>query len=77
MIRGVFNRMKTIVNNFAHLLIERNLTVTQVSEQTGISRTTLTQIYKRREKTVSRKVVAALCEFLGCGIDEFWKFRDI
>ena len=39
-----------INNNFSKLLGERLLKISKVSEETGISRTTLTNLYYRRNR---------------------------
>ena len=46
------------------LLAERKLTITQVSKDTGISRTTLTGIYYHKGKGIQLSTMNKLCNYL-------------
>lgn len=56
--------------NLAKLLEERNLKITKVSKDTGISRTTLTSLAKGHSKGFSYDVLDSLCYYLKVGIGE-------
>ncbi|WWU64683.1 helix-turn-helix transcriptional regulator [Clostridium baratii] len=64
-----------INNKFSILLGERLIKITEVSERTGISRTTLTNLYYKRSKSISFKVLNKLCEFFDCSVDELIEFK--
>ena len=57
-----------INNKFSRLLGERLLKISKVAEDTGISRTTLTNLYYRRNSAISFEVLDKLCKHLNCQI---------
>lgn len=50
--------------NLSILLAERGLTISQVSEDTGISRTTLTALAKNRNSGIQLETINTLCLYL-------------
>jgi len=63
--------MTSVINNkISATLAGRLLKISQVSRDTGISRTTLTNLYYRRSKAVSFDTLDKLCKYLHCGIDD-------
>lgn len=64
-----------INNRFSILLGERLIKITEVSNKTRISRTTLTNLYYRRSKGISFDVLNKLCEFFDCSVDEIIEFK--
>lgn len=68
------NRM--INNKFSAVLGGRLLKISKVAEDTGISRTTLTNLYYRRTEHISFDVLNKLCKYLGCGINDLFEFED-
>ena len=61
--------MTSVINNkISAALAGRLLKISQVSRDTGISRTTLTNLYYR--KAVSFDTLDKLCKSLHCGIDD-------
>ena len=63
-----------ISNKFSALLGGRLLKITKVSDDTGISRTTLTGLYYRRSKAISFDVLDRLCGYLGCSVGDIIEF---
>ena len=59
-----------IVDNFSRILGERLLRVTKVARDTGISRTTLTNIYYKKSRCISFDVLDKLCDYLNCGTSD-------
>lgn len=57
-------------NNLSAILGERLIKITQVSKDTGISRTTLTNLYYKRSKAISGDVLHKLCDYLGCTVGD-------
>ena len=57
-------------NKFSLLLTERSLSISEVSRGTGISRTTLTNLYHRRAAMISFDVLDRLCGYLGCRVGD-------
>lgn len=64
-----------IHNNFSRLVGERLLKISKISEDTGISRTTLTNLYYRRCNAISFEVLDKLCTYLKCGIEEIVEYK--
>ena len=51
-------------NNLSAILGRRRLKIKQVSDETGISRTTLTELYYCRSKGITFEVLFKLCDYL-------------
>lgn len=64
-----------INNKFSVLLGERLIKITEVSDRTGVSRTTLTNLYYKRSKSISFDVLNKLCEFFDCSIEDIIEFK--
>lgn len=52
------------------LLARRNLTLTDVYRDTGISRTALTPLKKNKAKGIHFSTLETLCEYLNCSVSE-------
>lgn len=65
-----------IVNKFSLLLAERLLKVSDVSRDTGISRTTLTALYYRRNAGIQFDTLNRLCEYFNCNIEEIIFYQE-
>lgn len=61
-----------IENKFKDILKCKNMRITQLSNLTGISRTTLTSLYYNRTEKLSLEVLDKLCEALNCGISDIF-----
>lgn len=67
-----------IKNQLAVLMAKRLEKITKVAKATGISRTTLTSIYYRREKYISYEVLEKLCDYFNCELSDFLtKEKDV
>lgn len=64
-----------INNNFSTVLGKKLLKITKVSKETGISRTTLTNLYYRRSTYVSFDVLDKLCTYLNCDVGELFEYE--
>lgn len=62
-----------VVNKFAAVLGERKLKISKVSRETGISRSTLTNLYYGRGSSVSYEVLSKLCAYLDCTVGDILK----
>ena len=65
-----------ITNKFKDLLDKRNINITELSNITGISRTTLTSLYYKRTEKLSLIVLDKICNVLGCTIEDIFEFSD-
>jgi putative transcriptional regulator len=57
-----------------HTLLRRKITATTLREATGIAPSTYTKINKG--DWVALKVIAQICEYLNCGIEDVVEFVD-
>ena len=64
-----------LIPNLSVLLAERRLTISKVSQDTGISRTTLTALASRGAKGVQFDTLNALCQYLKATPNELFIYR--
>lgn len=64
-----------ISNKFSAILGERLLKISKVAEDTGISRTTLTNLYYRKTKCINFETLDKLCGYLGCTIEDILEYH--
>lgn len=67
--------IKLIVNNFSAIIGKKLLKISKVSRDTGISRTTLTNLYYRRNECISLEVLDKLCRYLHCSVGELFEYE--
>lgn len=63
-----------ISNKFAELLKEKKVRIATISADTGLSRTTLTNLYYQRNIQISFDVLDRLCNYLECQIDDIIEY---
>lgn len=63
-------RSKNMKNNFRVILAKKRKTVADLSKDTGISKTTLTNLYYERTKNPDSQTLLKLSKALGVTIDE-------
>lgn len=59
-----------VTENFAVILAKKHLKISEVARRTGISRTTLTNLYYNKNGAISFYVLGKLCEFLDCSVGD-------
>ncbi|EMA6342215.1 helix-turn-helix transcriptional regulator [Bacillus cytotoxicus] len=57
-------------NNFNFILEKKKETISEISRKTGISRTTLTNLYYQRNKAISLDVLEKICIYLNCSVSD-------
>lgn len=67
--------MKKIHSNFATLLADKHLKVSNVARDTGISRTTLTKLYYGTGQAIAFATITKLCTYFNCGISELLELK--
>ncbi|QTB21549.1 helix-turn-helix transcriptional regulator [Lysinibacillus sphaericus] len=60
-------------NNFRVILAKKELTITEVSKVTGISRSTLNSLFYKRAKGIQFQTMVALCKFLNCEVGDLFE----
>lgn len=63
-------RSENMKNNFRVILAKKRKTVADLSKDTGISKTTLTNLYYERTKNPDSQTLLKLSKVLGVTIDE-------
>lgn len=63
--------------NLAVLLAERQIKITKVAKETGISRTTLTALSTGRPKGVQFETINTLCRYLGVTPADFFEYAPV
>ena len=63
-------------NNFRVILAKKRKTVADLSKDTGISKTTLTNLYYERTKNPDSQTLLKLSKFLGVTIDELLNVEE-
>lgn len=66
-----------IRNNLSLLLTERNLKITKVSNDTNISRTTLTALNQNDNKMIQMETINTLCKYLKVTPCDFFDYSPI
>lgn len=66
---------KILVNKFSAQLGARRLKITNVARATGISRTTLTNLYYDRNTTISLETLDKLCDYFNCSVNDLFEYR--
>ena len=62
--------MNPIKSNFSALLGAKRIRISDVSRNTGLSRTTLTTLYYGRGTAISYEVLGKLCRYLNCSVGD-------
>lgn len=60
-------------NNLRILMAKERINVSELSECTGISRSTISRIYNEKNKRIDLKVIEALCNYFNCSITELFE----
>ena len=63
-----------IKNNLSRVLGERLLKISDIHEATGISRSTLTEIYYRRNENVKLETLQKICDYLQIPLSELIEY---
>ncbi|WP_144349852.1 helix-turn-helix domain-containing protein [Sporomusa termitida] len=62
-----------INNNFSAILGKRLLKITKIANDTGVSRTTLTNLYYKKSTGISFDVLEKLCAYLNCDVGDLFE----
>lgn len=61
-------------NNISKIFGERLLSIAEVAEASGISRSTLTAIYYRKTKGIQFDTIEKLCDYLQMPMSELFEY---
>lgn len=65
-----------INDNLRILMAQRFLKLSQVAKETGISRSTLTNIYYSKNKMISLDTLDKLCKYFNCQITDILELEQ-
>ena len=57
--------------HLSRMMGEKKLKISDVAEQTGIHRNTITALYKETAQRIELDTIDKLCEFFECSVGEF------
>lgn len=62
--KNIYTGVKTMRNNFSEILGRQRKTISEISRNTGISRSALTKIYYEQSTSISFSTLKKLCDEL-------------
>lgn len=63
--------------HLARMMGERKMRIADVVRATGLSRATITLLYKETAQKVDLDAIEKLCSLFGCGIGEFFELQSL
>lgn len=63
-------------NNLSLLMGRERITANELHESTGISKTTIHNLYHEKTSFPDTKTVKKLCDYFNCTFDEFFKLEE-
>lgn len=63
-----------MINNFSSIIGGKLISITKISNDTGISRSTLTNLYYKRTHSVKFKTLMKLCDYLQVTLSELIEY---
>jgi putative transcriptional regulator len=64
-------------NNLRILMARDRLSIQEVHEKTGLSRTTISKLYNESSAKIGLDTIAALCKLFNCGVEDLLYLEDI
>lgn len=65
-----------ITNTVSKKMGERRKNITEVSRETGLSRTALTALYNETSTGITYGTLNSLCQYFGCGVGEILQYKE-
>jgi len=59
--------------HLARMMGERKMRISDVARETGLSRATVTLLYKETAQKVNLNAVEKICTLFNCGIEDFFE----
>lgn len=63
-----------ISNRLSRIMGDRLIKITKMSNDTGLSRTTITNLYYRRAKKIDLDTLNKICSYLNCQVSDILEF---
>jgi putative transcriptional regulator len=65
-----------VKNNLRILMAKHKMSIKDVHEKTGMSRTTISKLYNETSTTISFETIANLCTLFDCTVDDLLYLED-
>jgi putative transcriptional regulator len=62
--------------NLAVLAAKKGVRISTIARETGISRPTLTNLYKNSGRPVTSTILETLCDYFGCSVGELIEIAE-
>lgn len=63
-----------ISNKLSRIMGDRLIKITQMANDTGLSRTTITNLYYRRTAQIDLRTLNKICTYLQCGVSDILEY---
>ncbi len=63
-----------IKNHLSKLMGEKRITITEVAKSTGMSASTISNLYNEKVKRLDFDTLEKLCEFFNCNIEDIIEY---
>lgn len=71
----LYKEVTEMKNNFSKILGERLISISDVSRETGLSRTSLTTFYYQKSKMIRFETLISLCDYLDIDLSELIEYQ--
>jgi putative transcriptional regulator len=65
-----------VKNNLRILMARDRLTIQDVHEKTGLSRTTISKLYNESSAKIGLDTIGSLCKLFNCGVQDLLYLED-
>jgi putative transcriptional regulator len=63
-------------NNLRVLMAKHKLTIQEVHDKTGLSRTTISKLYNESSSKIGLDTISILCSLFNCGVEDLLYLED-
>jgi putative transcriptional regulator len=71
------NTIMLVRNNLRILMARDRLTIQDVHEKTGLSRTTISKLYNETSSKIGMDTIVELCKLFNCGVQDLLYLEDV
>jgi putative transcriptional regulator len=71
------NTIMLVRNNLRILMARDRLTIQDVHEKTGLSRTTISKLYNESSTKIGMDTIVELCKLFHCGVQDLLYLEDV
>jgi putative transcriptional regulator len=71
------NTIMLVRNNLRILMARDRLTIQDVHEKTGLSRTTISKLYNETSSKIGMDTIIELCKLFNCGVQDLLYLEEV